>query len=203
MSEKVPKNMQTKHDEVVALTDQVCKAHLNEEYAELARKLAAKLARKRPSPLVSGQAKSWACGIVYALGQVNFLFDSSQDPHIPAAELCALFGVATSTGSNKAKTVRDAAKLSWYNSEWMLADRVAESPMVWMISVNGIIVDARRVPFSLQLEAYQKKLIPYIPGADMEEIDRLIKEHGYLRVIELPNDLDEEDSGTDENDGAP
>ena len=31
--------------------DQFCKEHLNEEYAVLCRKLAEKLARKRPSPL--------------------------------------------------------------------------------------------------------------------------------------------------------
>ncbi|MDZ8257440.1 DUF6398 domain-containing protein [Nostoc sp. ChiQUE01b] len=36
--------------------------------------------RKRPSPLATGQAKSWACGIVHALGMVNFLYDSSQTP---------------------------------------------------------------------------------------------------------------------------
>lgn len=195
MSEKVPKTMQAKYDEITALTDAVCKTHLNEEYGQLARKLTAKLARKRPSPLVSGQAKSWACGVLYALGQVNFLFDSSQDPYLPAADLCALFGVASSTGSSKAKTVREAAKLSWYNAEWMLTSRVEDHPLVWMISVNGYIADARNLPFPIQLEAYQKGLIPYIPGVDMEELNALIKTHGHIQAITLPDGENEDEPG--------
>lgn len=164
MSEKVPKAMRPKYDEIAALTDEVCAEHLNQEYAALARRLTAALARKRPSPLNSGRAKSWACGIVYALGQVNYLFDSSQDPHISAADLCKLFGVASSTGGNKAKTIRDAMKMSYFNPDWMLSSKIDSNPMVWMISVNGFIIDARRAPREIQEEAYFRGLIPYMPG---------------------------------------
>ena len=66
--EKVPKQMQSKFEEITSITDAFCQQHLNNEYAELSRKLAASLCRKRPSPLVKGQAKSWACGMVHALG---------------------------------------------------------------------------------------------------------------------------------------
>ena len=79
-TEKVPKKMREKFDAIVALTDKVCLEHLNEEYAQLARQATAALCRKRPSPLSSGRVKSWACGVVYALGFVNFLFDKSQIP---------------------------------------------------------------------------------------------------------------------------
>ena len=89
--DKVPEKMRGIYDEIVALTDEVCGKHLSQEYADLSRKMAATLSRKRPSPLASGRAKTWAAGIVYALGQVNFLFDKSQTPYVPARELCALF----------------------------------------------------------------------------------------------------------------
>jgi hypothetical protein len=39
--------------------------------------------------------------------------------------------------------------------------------MAWMISVNGFIVDARRLSREIQEVAYEKGLIPYIP-ADRE-----------------------------------
>jgi hypothetical protein len=42
--------------EITGLVDAFCKEHLNAEYADLCRKLTEKLARKRPSPLVSGNA---------------------------------------------------------------------------------------------------------------------------------------------------
>ena len=74
-SESLPIKMQPVYDEIVALTDAVCGEHLDEEYAELARKMAAALARKRPSPLERGRKDVWAAAIVYSLGNVNFLFD--------------------------------------------------------------------------------------------------------------------------------
>jgi hypothetical protein len=37
-------------------------------------------------------------------------------------------------------------------------------------------------PADIQVEAYQKGLIPYVPGVDMEKLDALIKEHGYIRL---------------------
>jgi len=81
-SEKVPKKMQATYNTIVALTDGFCQEHLNEEYAQLARQLTAALCRKRPSPLSRGKPNSWACGIIYALGFVNFLFDKSQEPYL-------------------------------------------------------------------------------------------------------------------------
>jgi hypothetical protein len=48
--EKVPKQMQATFNAIVALTDPVCTAHLDEEYAQLARQATASLCRRRPSP---------------------------------------------------------------------------------------------------------------------------------------------------------
>ncbi len=56
----VPEKIQEIYDEIVVLTDEVCAKHLSQEYADLSRKLEATLSRKRPSPLVSGRAKTWA-----------------------------------------------------------------------------------------------------------------------------------------------
>ena len=96
--EKVPKQMHFLFAEITALTDAFCSQYLNAEYADMSRKLTAALCRKRPSPLVRGKAKTWACGVVHAIGLVNFLYDSSQTPHIKATELYKHFGVGQSTG---------------------------------------------------------------------------------------------------------
>ena len=161
---KVPKKMQAKVDDINVLTDDVCMQHLNAEYTELVRRVTAALARKRPSPLDRGRAKTWACAVVYAVGQVNFLFDKSQTPHMRGDELASAFGVSKGTASSKAKVVRDALNMDYFNSEWMLASRIDSSPMVWIISVNGLMVDARHMPREVQEIAYEKGLIPYIPG---------------------------------------
>ena len=49
-SERVPEALQGKYDEIVALTDEFCQQHLNEEYRDLCRLMEAKLCRKRPPP---------------------------------------------------------------------------------------------------------------------------------------------------------
>src|SRR5579872_4908189 len=162
--QSVPKQMQATYDALIGMTDAFCQEHLNEEYKELARKMAAALSRKRPSPLVSGKLETWACGILYALGQVNFLFDKSQDPHLRADELCAMFGVAKSTGSNKAKTIAEMLKVRRFDAEWCLPSRMEDNPLIWLIQVNGLIVDARHMPREIQEEAFRRGLIPYVPG---------------------------------------
>ena len=163
-SEKVPKEMRAKFDEIVALTDRVCEEHLDEEYAQLARYATAALCRKRPSPLQRGGANIWACGIVYALGTANFLFNQSQDPHVSADELCAAFGVKKSTGANKAKIVRDTLDIVQMDPNWYRPSQMDDNIMAWMIMVNGLIVDVRRLPREIQETAYKKGLIPYIPA---------------------------------------
>jgi hypothetical protein len=75
---RVPVAMRLRVAEILAVSDQVCAAHLDEEYAELCRVLVARLARKRPSPLARGDVRIWAAEAIYAVGQVNFLFDRSQ-----------------------------------------------------------------------------------------------------------------------------
>jgi hypothetical protein len=166
-SERVPKKMKSKFDAIVALTDAFCEEYLDEEYAQLARQATAAMCRKRPSPLMRGRVDVWACGIVYALGTVNFLFDTSQEPHMSAAELCEGFGVKKSTGANKARVVREALDMFQMDPNWYRPSEMDDNIMAWMISVNGFIVDARRLSREIQEVAYEKGLIPYIP-ADRE-----------------------------------
>src|SRR4051812_12287715 len=87
-SMSVPKSMQTAYESLVALTDAFCRDHLNDEYRQLARAMVAALCRKRPSPVASGQPRTWACGIIHALGQINFLSDRSTSPSMTLAEVC-------------------------------------------------------------------------------------------------------------------
>ena len=47
--------------------------------------MAAALCRKRPSPLASGQPRTWACAILYELGRVNFLSDRASQPYMTLA----------------------------------------------------------------------------------------------------------------------
>jgi hypothetical protein len=161
----VPKIVKPRFDEVIGLTDAVCRAHLTDEYAALARELAAALARKRPSPLMRGHRETWACGVMYTIGAVNFLFDPAQTPHLNSRELCALFGVSQSACAAKTREIRQIFNIGPLDPRWCLPSTLADNPLVWMITVNGVIVDMRTMPRELQEQAYELGLIPFVPGA--------------------------------------
>jgi hypothetical protein len=143
--------------------DDFCQEHLNDEYAELCRRLTEKLARKRPSPLVSGKPATWASGIVRTIGWVNFLDDRSQKPHMKLTSIDKAFGVGESTGQGKSMLIRKMLKITPMDPEWSLRSRIDRNPMAWMLQVNGFLVDARLLKREIQEELLRQGLIPYIP----------------------------------------
>jgi hypothetical protein len=165
---RIPGAMRPTSERVIALTDKVCTDLLDEEYIGLARQVVAKLAGKRPSPLQSGRAATWAGGVVWALGQVNFLFDRSTEPYVAHDDLADAFGLSKSTLGQKAKQIRDMLKMTWATPEFLRAERIDDNPMIWLIEVNGLAFDARELPVEIQVEAYLKGIIPYVPvlGSD-------------------------------------
>jgi hypothetical protein len=161
---KVPLALRPVVDEITEITSRFCAEHLDEEYARLCVKLAAKLARKRPSPLQRGDRRIWAAGIVYAIGRVNFLADPAQRPHLRTDELADLIGVKQTTMANKGRLIMDTLGIGLLDPEYSRSDMLDRNPMVWMIQVDGLVVDARWLPEALQVEAWRRGLIPYVPA---------------------------------------
>jgi hypothetical protein len=149
---------------ITGLIDPFCRQHLNDEYAVLCRKLAEKLARKRPSPLLRGTPSTWASGIVRTIGWVNFLGDPSQTPHMKMTDIDQGFGVSPASGAAKSKAIRDLLKIRPFDMEWILPSRMEDNPLVWMLEVNGFLMDIRHAPREVQEIAFHKGLIPYIPA---------------------------------------
>jgi hypothetical protein len=154
---------------ITGLIDRFCREHLNDEYAVLCRQLAEKLARKRPSPLLHGKPETWASGIVRTIGWVNFLGDPSQTPHLKMTDIDEGFGVSQASGSAKSKAIRDLFRMRPFDPEWTLPSRMDDNPLVWMLNVNGLLMDIRHAPREAQEVAFQKGLIPYIPADRQQE----------------------------------
>jgi hypothetical protein len=150
--------------ELIILTDAFCKQYLNEEYAQLCRKLAETLSRKRPSPLLSGRLETWASGVVRTIGWVNFLHDPSQTPHMTLSSIDEAFGIAESTGAAKLKAIRTMLRIHQFDHKWSLPSKMDENPRVWLLEVNGLLMDIRHAPRELQEAAFAKGLIPYVPA---------------------------------------
>ena len=154
--------MQARFVQITDLMNDYCRQVLNEEYAELATYTAAALCRKRPSPLASGKIAAWACAILYALGSVNGLFDKENSLHIQHNDLPKAFDSSPSNNRAKVKKIRDLLDIHLFDHRWQIKSRLATQDTIWMITLNGFIVDARTLPIELQEIAYEKGLIPYV-----------------------------------------
>ncbi|UCC29357.1 MAG: hypothetical protein JSU86_14290 [Phycisphaerales bacterium] len=159
----VPDRYAARLAKLVELIDAFCDAHLNAEYKDLCREMAVAVCQDG-SPLLKGKPEGWAAGIVYALGRVNFLDDPSQTPHMKSTEIAEGFGVSMATMHARAKILREGLSLIPFHPDWCLPSRLEDNPLVWMLKVNGFLMDIRDAPREAQVVAYEKGLIPYVPA---------------------------------------
>lgn len=184
----VPKAMEPIFQAVTAITGEFCRVHLDGHYADLACKAAAMLARKSPSPLMSGKAKSWAGGILYALAKVNHLGGGEGQPFSSLGEMCDRLGMGRSTGVAKGGEVIAALKIRPLDSKWLHPEVLANDPQAWLIDAGGMIVDARQLPLDLQQQAFRLGLIPFVPSEDSsrknaDERDAILKDYQQWRRL--------------------
>ena len=157
---RIPAALRGRAREILAITDEACTQHLDDEYAHACRQLVGRLARKRPSPLTRGDTRIWAASAIYAVGQINFLFDRSQQPHLTADELAAGLGVVKTTMANKAALINKTLNLGVFEPDLTHSAILEQHPLAWLVEVDGLIIDARMLPAELQDEARRRGLIP-------------------------------------------
>ena len=155
--------MQPVFDDITRLTTAFCERFLNDEYDRICKKLTAGLCRKRPSPLKKGKTLTWAAGIVYTAGWINFLGDKDQSPYMTTKELADRFGVGVSTMSGKKLEIQNAMNLIQLDPDYTLASRLEENPLIWIVEISGLLMDMRSAEPEIQQAAFEKGLIPFIP----------------------------------------
>jgi hypothetical protein len=76
-------------------------------------------------------------------------------------DLAAIVGAATSTLTAKAKEVRNLVRMrQGIDPDYICPSRLADAPGVWLLSMDGFIVDARHLEPDIQDELHRRKLIP-------------------------------------------
>jgi hypothetical protein len=184
-------SVQRAHHAIVALTDAFCQQHLNDECSALCQRLAGALARKRPSPITEGKPEAWASGIVRVISWVNSLDDRGQTPHLKPADIDRGFGVSQAASQVKTMTIRKLLQIQRLDPEWTLPSRLGNSPLAWMIEVNGLPVDVRSMPRKILEGAYLKGLIPYLPDEGTEDaVDQAQPQDGSRNEISCTSAAD-------------
>jgi hypothetical protein len=157
---RIPTTMLDRARAIIQVADAACDEHLDAEYGRLAQRLIARLARKRPSPLARGDVRIWAAGVIYALGQVNYLFDRAQTPHLTADQLAERLGVVKTTMANKASLINRTLGIGVFEPDLTRVAVLEQHPMAWLVEVDGLVVDARALPADTQDDARRRGLIP-------------------------------------------
>ena len=67
-------------------------------------------------------------------------------------------------GQGKSQLIRKMLRIRQFDHRWTLPSMMDENPMVWMLEVNGFLMDIRHAPRELQEVAFEKGLIPYVPA---------------------------------------
>lgn len=125
---------------LMELTSKFCSEKLDKEYENLCFKLIEKMSRKREIPFLFGKIEVWAAAIVYAIGQINFLFDKSFEPYATPDDICDFFETNKSTTSQKAALIRDMFKMRHYDRNFSTSRMIEEDPFAELAMVNGFIV---------------------------------------------------------------
>jgi hypothetical protein len=134
-----------KKEALIEMTDGFADRYLDEDYKMLCRKLIDKMSRKRQVPFLSGRLEIWAAAVIYALGQINFLFDKNFEPYVSATDLCNYLGTSQSTTSQKAKIIRDMFKMRYFDEEFSTERMQKENPLNEFVMIDGLIVPVSTV----------------------------------------------------------
>lgn len=157
---EVPQEVQGRFREIVAITDRFCERRLNDEYREVCRRLLTCLCQP-DSRVQRGKPQSWAAGVVYEVGQVNFLTDPSFEPFVKSEEIAKGCGVSVATMHNKGRDIREAFGLTQLDVDFVVPSRLQDNPLVWMMELpNGMIVDLRNLPAELRNQLDAAGLLP-------------------------------------------
>lgn len=129
-----------KQEKIIELVSDFCDEKLNEEYKELSIKLVEKLGRKHDVPFKRGKLEIWASAVIYALGQINFLFDKTFEPYATPDDICNYFNTKKSTVSNKAHDIREMLNMWHYDDEFSTEYLLERRPKSYLDEESGFII---------------------------------------------------------------
>ena len=109
-----------KQDEIIEMISSFCDVYLNDDYEYLAVKLVKEMGNMDDIPFKRGKLEIWASGVIYAIAQVNSLFNKSAAYHIGVDDICFYFGTKKSTVSNKAVSISSMFDQTVFNKEFSL-----------------------------------------------------------------------------------
>lgn len=139
---EIDKDYRERYTELLEIIESFCNSHLNDEYLDSCYRLAADFCQDG-SPALSGKAKSWAAGLIWAIGRVNFLSDPSFEPCMTQKEFSKAIGVSTATISAKCREVWDGLQLMQLDPDYIVESKAKDNPLAMLADlVSRFPIDA-------------------------------------------------------------
>jgi uncharacterized Zn finger protein len=132
---------QVRYNNLIGLTDPYCENELDAEFAMLARRLARALAAQPNAFVTNGQVGTWAAAIVYALAEVNQLFEDNDTGYrLDPNALCEAFKRSPTTTPNRARRIRKRLGIGTLDPDWTHSMHLVSNPRAQLVRVRGFLV---------------------------------------------------------------
>ncbi|MFG0248061.1 MAG: DUF6398 domain-containing protein [Phycisphaeraceae bacterium JB051] len=115
--------------DIATLIDECTDEHLTDEYKMLGYNLLAQLTMIPEFPWRQGKPHSWAAGILYLIGQANFLGDPESEPYMKSSDLAKAIGISTGTMYLKAARINNDIEVGPMVPQWILPSQFNDHPV--------------------------------------------------------------------------
>lgn len=159
----MPNNIKNSYLEISGLTDIFCLGYLSKKYVHASRTMVSQLCQSHISLVKPCKTKYWAAGTIHALAKTNQLYATETIPHVPASKVIDEFEISRSTIYKYANLIQQLINVPCFQVPQNHQQQSQATLSQWLISIDGIIIDAREMPHDIQKEAYQKGSIPHLP----------------------------------------
>lgn len=139
-----------KREKLTEMVEAFCREYLNDDYKRLCLKLIEKMAERKSVPYERGKLEVWASAVIYAVSQINSLFDGENENHITRKDITSYFKTKQSIVSQKAINLRNIfnmdSELTFYGDDSDFDDNI-------MIDDDSLSVEE----YQRAIDAYKRK----------------------------------------------
>jgi len=126
-------------DQILTQVTDYCNEQLDQEYADVCKRVFYDLLKENPAIFNRGKAGIWGAAIVWAVGSINFLGDKSFEPYASLAEVCNYFDANTSSVGQKAAKIRKLLNIDHFNPDYQTTNLVSDFLNSLVMTPEGFI----------------------------------------------------------------
>ena len=144
--------------------------YLDKEFKTLNLKLLKKLEKRDYVSLNRGKIENWTCGIIFAIGQLNFLFERSFSPYVNNDQLCYYFNVKKQNMWIKSRNIRKLLNLKLGNEDF-------STKFVLSLNIPDSDDDLKRIHTFDEVKPYFHQKLPHdVKNVKNDKLFNLITE---------------------------